>query len=669
MPGRNEENKQNMGAAAGEMSAKKNGWEPGEEGVLGYIGVLDDLFLQMKKEAGPQEQQDFKNLEKMLRELKLNCNYKSIETQVDKQEIIGQIGSFREACAEIDHPIAKKLFAKAEFYDETYKAALRKVKENIDLNPDGKTPQTREPIVYLLGRYEECKQTGDFHLFVHELTNIQAIADRDRNGQLAYALDDFIGYIEGTEDRAVQEEILRTIIVVNNELSLEKAQAVELYAQGVMDGSIAVSNEYEHLKYDFNVCSRIGEGLTFENGIGPRSNSLQTIRQRFVMNLEPDHEFLEDCGKRFLEMQHPGLTANQKMRYVHVDNNGASIPFKKFGIRVDAKDPRKVVKAPDEDLAQKQVQKEQLEFRKFEKTIESIRTDAKALLARLDKLKAVKPTAIYFPDTGKYYEEGSLGKEINPKKANSKEFMDMYNSVKALAELKPDATLMDMTAALEQSQTASLAYNTKIKKQTFAAVFDNGKKRVDSSVEIQDFAKKALDDIVKAPLCVSMNESMQVQKQRMMTNVAEVNAWAKEEHLKVINTAKTAVKDAFLKDYDPNIDFKENKERLITGMARTVVLFTMEKAVQDDALFTKENVSDAKMQEMQNAMVTSANFAEVTKSILTEEDCKKYISMMQENPGKLIDMMAKKSPVKQEQAQNPVNENVVNVQKQSAMQI
>jgi hypothetical protein len=43
--------------------------------------------------------------------------------------------------------------------------------------------------------------------------------------------------------------------------------------------------------------------------------------------------------------------------------------------------------------------------------------------------------------------------------------------------------------------------------------------------------------------------------------------------------------------------------------------------------------------------------------------------MMQENPGKLIDMMAKKSPVKQEQAQNPVNENVVNAQKQSAMQI
>ena len=119
MPGRNEENKQNMGAAAGEMRAKQNSWEPGEEGILGYIGVLDDLFQQMKKEAGPQEQQDFKNLEKMLRELKLNCNYKSIETQVDKQEIIAiseRIGTYEtsilpyEDCCTIfvaKHPVTK----------------------------------------------------------------------------------------------------------------------------------------------------------------------------------------------------------------------------------------------------------------------------------------------------------------------------------------------------------------------------------------------------------------------------------------------------------------------------------------------------------------------------------------------------------------------------------
>ncbi len=175
----------------------------------------------------------------------------------------------------------------------------------------------------------------------------------------------------------------------------------------------------------------------------------------------------------------------------------------------------------DDTTALKTLKKNEQKAEAYGKNLEAMTSEASRKLADLKKLQKARPT-------GRYDENGSFvdvetGRPLDPKKANSPEFMAMVNSLEALSRLNSGNTPAQIEQAAARLDQAAKQYETKINNQTGAGFWSgNGRSRVRMSRDLQEFTSRhiaALTGDERSRLAA--NEPLKSQAERAKTNVAE----------------------------------------------------------------------------------------------------------------------------------------------------
>ncbi len=639
-----------IGIIRGEKKAIENGWGKDELFILGMLGGIEEA---MKTKSAVNRSENFKDSYPQFKadftRLKNECFYSTVSTPAEKLAIADKIKNFldtqksvaAESCFSMVNDVRGK-------FDQVYNNIADGIKmigpnyANVNPNKNGDTAG------YLKGLFEEGMESGTYSIFVSEYIDaIVKAANSPNPAEASTAMSNVIIAV-GDKDNDVIKAFTKQALISYFDLTLACASEEEQLAEDIRAGRVKVEDNvlpFKGAHKDVVFSKKYAKHLLINSDLHQKQRAAREICRDICHQKGIKLNSLVKMKEEYVNNSLEGLDELQ----VDVILKDTFIKFNKsenkiYNVTRNVKAAPKEFALDEKDFV-KNINSAKSAFSKYSKKQTQLVNRLADLRTRAKTLANYKPTAIYDKANKRYHRQDNPDAVISPKNANSQTFMNLLNAMDKVEKLNASHTPNQVLEAYRNLRDAAKAYNDKIDSHTFAGRRENGKQRRALSGEVYDFAKTSIQELELKPNYMDMNVSMNQYSQQLDTVTSEVkSAFRNEELKKLDDERKNCIETCF--EYNEQSDFLNNKNQLMTGMAKLLTIRTLNATVTDNygTVIAPSQISKASIDNKAKIFNEDPVFQELKESITTELQVKNMMQKMKDNPGSVYEEYNKFTP-------------------------
>lgn len=635
-----------IGFVRGETQALENGWDIDQLSILGAIGGIEEAIRKYEQYGNEAVKNSIKELKADFLKLKNDCYYTYMDNSTQKELVARQVVAFIEKHTGPNETAAEHYcLLEVKNYKQSILDALKScvAAKNVEDNTKSNSlkKKTEDPVAYIRGLLEEADRTGAYREVVLECLHLKERAAEEYvfTSDKVNAIEQVAGELFNP-NRLNAKVIAREALNIKTEKMIEASAMAEQLAEEIREGRYPVAEEYEAMKTDYMFSKRYANQILVD---APVNKCIQAARDAVVQyQMSRDDYYYEqdDYFKAIKASKDPYSISERKL--FDAESNKLSTGYPK--------------NFPDEQYKLVEMFRDEIkDLTRYKELLSKDKQTAHNLFNELDTLAAAKP--IVFCIGNNRFVDGN-NHAADPKKSNSRAFMDMYNALKDIDEMTDAKSPKDILDAYYRLDNMAAAYDFKITNQKFAAKSKNGARRHRLSKEIRRFAKAKIAELSNLPEGVAVNISLENQTEsikKVRSSLKKVFDSKVQE--KIDNTIEN-VKQNLLKPYDEKLDFAANKAGLEKALGHFVICHNIEKALNSKPgqLFSEVDLNDeslsSKMIELKN---NNPAFKGMIDAVKSPEDYIKLHNIAEKNPKQLIAEMSKHVPKVEEKVHNDNN--------------
>ena len=530
------------GMMRGELAAIENGWGSKELSILGAVGAMEEELRRYEKYGNPEEKEEIARFRDDLTKLKADCWFERVDSAESRKRIADEVKSFIDSH---NTEVAQNIMSVVRLSRNAFDSACNEIdtaaeRENTMQVKPGDLKKN-DPVAYLRALELKAVESGDFSIYVAEYVDVNHNRDHHYTAEQENALEAYYEEISarGDEDpdrdpeqaeanKHFLREFGKAFAAYYQKVVVTGTQAADHMAEAVRSGREQVHPALEGIKEDEEASRTIAVQKLANTPLGKRMEMV-TAAQISVSQLYEGQYFplVEPVVNDYINNGTDALTREERRHFQRRGQGEFNDSLDEFGILQNGQLPaeatgeKKLTEDPNQQKMLTRLTRNRNKTEQYYEDMEKMRSLASEKLRELKEYQAARPTAKWDRQRRQYVNV-ITGETVNPKKANSPEFMGMVTALEKVAGLGPDNTPLEVERALSALDRASREYEEKIRAQGRGAAFwSNGRNRLRMAGELQTFAKQQEEALFSSGrTVVTLNAPIVDQVLRVQANEA-----------------------------------------------------------------------------------------------------------------------------------------------------
>ena len=499
------------GMMRGELAAIESGWGSKELSILGMVGAMEEELRRYEKYGRPEDKEEIARFRDDFTKLKANCWFERVDSAESKKRIADEVKDFIDSH---NTQVAQDIMSTVRLSRNAFDSACNEIDAAVERE---KTMEVKpgdlkknDPVAYLRTLEQQAVASGDFSVYVAEYIDVNYNKDHhyteEQDNELSayYNEIDARGDADPDRDPALTEannhflrEFGKAFAAYYHKVVVTGTQAANYLAEAVRNGREQVHPALEGIKGDEEASRVIAIQKLAHSPLGKRVDMVTAAHYPISQIFEHQYiRLVEPVVNEYINNGVDALTREERRHYQRRGQGEFSDSLDNFGIMqerhlpAEATGEQKLTADPNQQKMLNRLTRNTNKTEQYYEDMEKMRSLADDKLRELREYQAARPTAKWDRQRRQYVNV-STGETVNPKKANSPEFMGMVRALEKVAGLGPDNTPLEVEQALSTLDRASREYEEKIRAQGRGAAFwRNGQNRLRMAGELQTFAKQ-----------------------------------------------------------------------------------------------------------------------------------------------------------------------------------